>query len=108
MTTTRLFKHAVNGWTAETSFENVVNGMGLEVRTVKRSSGILATTCHAYTTNGMFKTFDLFSGYRETLVQEKARATEKSVSDQHKQALAALESSGFQNMIKFYAEALAA
>lgn len=104
----KLFKSDSNGWTAETVFENVAGGMGLEVRTVKRSGGVLATTCHAFTPNGDFRTFDVLGGYRETLVEEKARATHNSVDAQHAIALEKLTSTGFHNMIAFYSKPLAA
>ena len=70
-----------HGWTAES--EVTVGDRIVKITTMKRSNGLLATTATAGKKDGMFFTFMMFQDFTKTLLQEKARCTEKSVRLQH-------------------------
>lgn len=75
----------LHGWEAST--DTVENGEGWRVSTSKGYSGTILSTAKKGTFyNGNFS-FEMFGGKSLKLINEKGRATEKSVQEQHARAL---------------------
>ena len=83
-------RNSFNGWTAETI--ETVNGQDWQITTMKRSNGKIVSSAQsgkAGKGEGV-KTFSfaMFGGDKNvTLISEKARATEKTIREQHAKAL---------------------
>jgi hypothetical protein len=82
---TRIYR-SFHGWIAETN-ENV-NGQDWKITTNKGYSGKITSTAQSGTKTDMGFSFEMFGKDKSiTLVSEKARATEKSIREQHAKAL---------------------
>ena len=83
MTTTRIYKDARNGWTAETDLP-LDNSRILKLLTMKRHSGEIATSCQAVEKTETGFSFVMYQDFhRHSIARSKDRCTEKNVTDQH-------------------------
>lgn len=88
---TNLYKNVRGHWTAEDRID-LGNEQQLTILTMKRSSGIVATTATVGTIEGSFVSHQPFSDYSFTLKSnDTGRCTEKSVAAQHAACLSQLD-----------------
>lgn len=99
-TETIVSKGQRNGWTASTRFQmgDAKDHFGepskrvLHFSTMKSSRGGVFTTARACLERDGMTSFAIFGDYTKTVEQSPARCTEKTVREQHAQALGQAES----------------
>ena len=82
---TKIYNHFRNGWTGETHTTDT--GEGWQITTLKLASGFLSSTATKvdFLENGSISWS--FGAKQIHLLKEKGRATEKTISEQHKKAV---------------------
>ena len=83
---TRIYKNSRDGWTAETLL-HLDGGRVLNVLTMKRHNGQIATSCQAGISTEHGFSFIFTQDFRRTINCSTNRCTEKNVRDLHKLAL---------------------
>ena len=89
MSTTKIYKSAVNGWTATTRYDmpEIGERKFLELSTLKLSQGLKTTaSVHTQHEDGSGYTTIIFQDFYATVNTSKARATAKAVETLHDEA----------------------
>jgi hypothetical protein len=84
-----IYKRRTAGWQATTAVP-MPEGRVLEIRTSKTRTG-LVSRAQVYKVEGYMHTYVLFGDYSVALLESDKRATEKSVMDLHRAALARID-----------------
>lgn len=77
--------NGLHGWNAESNTTD--SGTGWQITTSKGSSGMINSSARKGEFFNHCFSFDMFGGKSLTLINEKGRATEKSITEQHERAL---------------------
>jgi hypothetical protein len=84
-----IYKRRSTGWQAKTAVP-MPDGRVLEICTSKTFTG-LVSRAQVYKIDGYMKSYVLFGDYSVALLESDKRATEKSVMDLHRAALARID-----------------